>query len=207
MQNFTNNTIVPLKPVKPYPKFDPNNVLIFDDMFPRYLVEEHEVQMLMYHWEYGHFTDSTKPYDKFFGRQIFHRLQGGNQSPAPPLINNLNALISNFIVHHIDKDAQFLGFYRISANGQTPNMIAGAHVDTTERNHFWTAVYMVNEGDGDLIFYSGDKEAERVEFKKGRTVVFPSGYMHEALPPTKTKWRITIGIMFELATERQYQND
>jgi hypothetical protein len=26
--------------------------------------------------------------------------------------------------------------------------------------------------------------------------------MHEALPPTNTKWRVTIGIMFEISTTR-----
>lgn len=206
MQNYT-NTIVPLKANKPYPKFNPDNVLIFDDMFPKYLAEEHEVQLLMYHWEYGHLTDATKPYDKFFGRQIFHRLQGGNQAPSPPFINNLTALISNFIAYHIDKDANYLGLYRISANGQTPGMIAGAHVDTNERNNFWTAVYMVNDSDGDLVFHQDGNEAERVEFKKGRMVVFPSGYLHEAEPPSKSKWRMTIGIMFELTTDRQYNDD
>lgn len=203
MHNF-NTPIVPLKSTKPYPKFNPNNVLIFDDMFPQYLIEEHEVQMLMYHWEYGHFTDSNKPYDKFFGRQIFHRLQGGNQAPSMPFINNLTALISSFISYHIDSEAKYLGLYRISANGQTPGMIAGAHVDTTDRNHYWTAVYMAS-GDGDLVFYDDGKEVDRVEFKKGRLAVFPSGYMHEALPPTETKWRMTIGIMFEIDTERQFK--
>jgi hypothetical protein len=198
-----NNTITPLKSNKPYPKFNPDNVLIFDDMFPPYLQDEHEVQMLMYHWEYGHFTDHTKPYDKFFGRQMFHRAQGGSQAQTPPFINNLTSLLSSVICHLIDPDAQYLGLYRISANGQTPGMIAGVHVDTKERNGFWTAVYMVNDGDGDLVFYDENNiEKDRAVFKKGRLVVFPSGYMHEALPPTNTKWRVTIGIMFEISTNK-----
>ena len=205
MQNF-NNTIMPLKNSAPYPDFDPDNVLIFDGMFPDYLVEEHEAQMLMYQWEYGHSTDATKPYDKFFGRQIFHRAQGGNQAPAPPCVNNLTSLIASVIAPNIDKEANYLGLYRISANGQTPNMIAGAHKDTTERNNFWTAVYMVNAADGDLVFYNdAGEEKDRAEYKKGRTVVFPSGYMHEAEPPVNTKWRITLGIMFEIETNRQYK--
>jgi hypothetical protein len=86
-------------------------------------------------------------------------------------------------------------------------MKAGIHVDTKERNTFWTAVYMVNDSDGDLAFYKNDSDrtlVDSVPFKTGRIVIFPSGYVHEGKPPVTKKWRVTVGVMFDLNTNKQY---
>jgi hypothetical protein len=67
---------------------------------------------------------------------------------------------------------------------------------------------MSNEADGDLTFYKHDTDrvkTDSIEYKKGRIVIFPSGYAHEAQPPSKTKWRTTIAVMFDLDTKKQYE--
>jgi hypothetical protein len=68
---------------------------------------------------------------------------------------------------------------------------------------------MANISDGALTFYTNNTDnikTDSVEFVPGRIVVFPSGYTHEAEAPVQSKWRVTIGIMFDLDTRRQYDN-
>ena len=200
---------IPLVKQEPYPEYNSSNIFVFDDCFPNYLVQEGIFQMGIFQWEYGHMTDHTnKDNDLFFGKQLFHKLQGGHQGQFPPIVANIIALIEHVLSKQIDPDAEWRGIYRVSCNGQTQNMKAGIHVDTKERNSFWTAVYMANEADGPLQFYKHDNDrtpTDSVDFKLGRIVIFPAGYAHEALPPVSSKWRVTIAVMFDLDTKRQYQ--
>ena len=200
----------PLIKQEPYPEYNSNNVFVFDDCFPPYLVADGEFQIGITQWEYGHYTDINNPAnDLFFGRQLFHTLQGGYQAQFPPVASNLIALLQEVLSKQIDTNAEWQGIYRVSLNGQTPGQHAGIHVDTKECNTLWTAIYMSNKGDGDLTFYKSDTDRTQtnsIEYKQGRIIIFPSGYAHEAQPPTKTKWRTTVAVMFDLKTKRQYDS-
>ena len=204
MQNF-----VPLTKLEKYPDYNSSNIFVHDEIFPKYLEDEHEYQMQLEKWEYGHMTDSSNPdYKPFFGRQLFHR-KLNYQEPFPLIVNNLISALHRVLIWQIDPKGEWMGLYRVSFNGQVKGMTAGLHVDTTERNNFWTAVYFVNNADGDLQFYNNREEkvpTDKVEFKKGRIVMFPSGYAHNALAPETSDWRISIGIMFDFKTDRQYIN-
>lgn len=200
---------VPLKNTTPYPEYNSSNIFVFDDCFPTFLFDDGVYQLGITQWEYGHMTDSSNPEnDMFFGRQLFHALQGGQQAPYPPIVSNFIALVERVLCKQIDPTANWQGIYRVSLNGQTQGMKAGVHVDTRERNTFWTAVYMANYSDGDLSFYKSDTDripTDSIEFRPGRIVIFPSGYAHEAKPPVNTKWRVTAAIMFDLDTKKQYE--
>jgi len=201
---------IPLSKVssEKYPDYNSDNIFVFDEIFPKWMEDDHEYQMLLEKWEYGHLTDSSVPDRKpFFGRQLFHK-QLNYSEQFTPVVNNIISALARGICPMIDSEGAWEDLYRVSFNGQLTGMEAGLHCDTQERNHLWTAVYFVNEADGDLQFYvSKDDQTptDKVEFKKGRFVVFPSGYAHNALAPEKSDWRITIAIMFEFNTERQYK--
>jgi len=207
--------MIPYKPMPltssvPYPEYNSNNIMVFDDYLPQYLVNDGIHQLSLMQWEYGHVTDANNlENDVFFGRQLYHKLQGGVQAQFPAIVSNLTAAIERIIAPQIDPNATFQGIYRISANGYTQNMKVGPHIDTRECNTLWTAVYMANISDGALTFYTNNTDnikTDSVEFVPGRIVVFPSGYTHEAEAPVQSKWRVTIGIMFDLDTRRQYDN-
>ena len=199
----------PLKNIDPYPEYNSDNIFVFDDCFPEYLVADGEYQIGITQWEYGHYTDiENTSNDLFFGRQLFHALQGGMQAQFPPIVSNFVALLEQVLSKQIDPTATWNGIYRVSLNGQTPNQRAGIHVDTKECNTLWTAIYMSNTADGDLTFYKHDLDrtkTDSIEYKKGRIVIFPSGYPHEAQPPAATKWRTTVAVMFDLSTKKQYE--
>jgi len=203
------STMIPLSQLKQsYPDYCSSNIFVYDDVFPAWQVADHARQLQLIQWEYGHMTDATKlgEYDRFFGRQLFHLAQNHSEN-MPPVVTNIAAAIEGALCHNIDKDGEFRGIYRVSLNGQTKGMRPGPHVDTVEKNYHWTAVYFANEADGDLQFYDNIKDlnpTDCVDFKLGRIVIFPSGYAHEALAPT-TPWRVSIGIMFEHKTDRQYK--
>jgi len=203
------NTMIPLSSLKEsYPDYCSSNIFVYDDVFPKWLEYDHERQLQLTKWEYGHITDANKldKNDRFFGKQLFHLAQN-HQEPLPAVVTNICAAIEGALAPNIDSDGEFRGIYRVSLNGQTKGMRPGAHIDTVERNSHWTAVYFANESDGGLQFYDNITNlnpTDCVDFQRGRIVIFPSGYAHEALAPT-TPWRVSIGIMFEYKTDRQYK--
>lgn len=203
------NTMIPLSSLKEaYPNYCSSNIFVYDDVFPLWQVADHERQTNFIQWEYGHMTDSTKldKNDRFFGRQLFHLAQN-HQEAMPAMVTNVCAAIEGVLCRNIDSEGEFRGIYRVSLNGQTKGMRPGEHVDTVEKNYHWTAVYFANDSDGGLQFYDNIKDlnpTDIVDYKKGRIVIFPSGYAHEALAPT-TPWRVSVGIMFEYKTDRQYK--
>ena len=61
----------------------------------------------------------------------------------------------------------------------------------------WTAIYYVNESDGDTIFYDDNKkEIKRFKPKKGTGLVFKSYTLHAGSNPVKYDKRIVINFIF-----------
>ena len=78
-----------------------------------------------------------------------------------------------------------------------------AHMDDDINEDSWTLIYYVNDSNGDTIFYkdkNSDKETYRVKYKRGKMVLFPSSFVHQALAPSE-EWRVSIGMMFKLKTK------
>jgi hypothetical protein len=102
------------------------------------------------------------------------------------------------------------------------NTIFVPHIDAGDIEPYYSAVFYINNSDGDTIIYEnaihdrsvlGDinhyqeylenkKKSEkfvvkqRVEYKKNRVVVFDGGYLHEAKWPERHKERIILNMVF-----------
>jgi len=174
--------------------YNENKVYVIDDTFPTFLENFHEQEMTVYPMQFGHQTEGTYDYH-FFGKSLFER--GKDPNDVPTTVVNLKEAIKA-ICGGLDKDGKFDGIWRVHVNGQTAGMKAGPHTDVDGDKESWTAVYFVNDSDGDLQFYKSKTDltpTECIPFKRGRLVMFPSVFCHEALPPTRP-WRVTIGVCF-----------
>ena len=75
------------------------------------------------------------------------------------------------------------------------------HIDFSFKNI--STILYINDSSGDTIFYkdkNSDKETYRVKYKRGKMVLFPSSFVHQALAPSE-EWRVSIGMMFKLKTK------
>lgn len=69
------------------------------------------------------------------------------------------------------------------------------HVDIRDIDNYWTAIYYVNDSDGDTEIVVGDK-THRVSPKRNRAVVFKDKLMHNAMKPIDTPARVVINLNF-----------
>jgi hypothetical protein len=162
----------------------------YDHPLPHWLEQTAQSQFYRYPMEYGHRTTATGP--EFFGRTIYNRTSGVQESP-PPFIQNLCDYIRLDLVSRLDPQAEFIEFERVVVNGQTGGMAPGPHADYDHDPRYWTAVYFLQGHSGDLKFYQPEGDT-LVPFQPHRMAVFNSGIVHEALPPVEGDWRMTIGI-------------
>lgn len=67
------------------------------------------------------------------------------------------------------------------------------HTDSTDKDAY-TAIYYVNNCDGDTIFIDKDKKETRVTPKANRLVMFPATVFHAGNTPKKTDRRVVINV-------------
>ena len=81
------------------------------------------------------------------------------------------------------------------------------HCDMNEGGY--TAIYYVNDSDGDTIIFNektmdpilNGKELsikKRIKNKRGRFVMFNQDYLHAGMPPTKSDYRVVINFNFKM---------
>ena len=85
------------------------------------------------------------------------------------------------------------------------------HPHSDMKTDEWTAIYYVNESDGDTLIFNErginhvieNKELsikKRVENKKGRIVMFNQSLLHCAMTPFKSDYRVVINYNFKILT-------
>jgi hypothetical protein len=91
---------------------------------------------------------------------------------------------------------------RCKANFQTqhrnklPDTFNTPHVDHTIPHY--TAIYYVNDSDGDTRLFDKTDEIARISPKKGRIIVFNGQTLHAGSHPYETDYRIVINYNFRL---------
>ena len=104
--------------------------------------------------------------------------------------------------------------YRVKVNCLLQNPLCGknqyniAHVDTTTPKELFSAIYYLNDSDGDTFMFNerSNKDnliekltiSERITPKMGRTIIFPVNQFHASSNPIETKSRFVVNFMFEV---------
>lgn len=130
----------------------------------------------------------THPEDKFL-EDLF-------TTPLKSLHNRFNKDIqivkckSNFIFREYDADEKSL--FPIHTDLPIPS----------PEYQFWTAIYYVNDSDGNTVIFNNRLKARKViEPKKGRIVLFHGHHFHAGQPPIKSSKRVVINYNFILPRE------
>jgi len=172
-------------------------IYVTDELINRQTVDVVNSNFRHFLWEYGNVGSPESP--MFFGRVLYHA-DGNIDIPRDPNIDTIVNAGRQFLkerLHHV-KDVVL---HRILVNGQLPDMIAAPHVDWNSPDMATMVYYVSNStGGGTQMFDANGNKADFVDFKQGRSIFFPSMFLHEGVAPT-TGWRISLGIMFKLILE------
>jgi len=178
-----------LSSTKPLPDIivDQIEELVTQQMFPWYLVKETT------------FVDGPTPYKGVFNNSSFSHVVVMDYQPASQyydLFESALRLISDAA------NQNFSDIYRVRLGCLLPDKLDHhcPHVDFEEEHT--TALYYVNESDGDTIFFSHEESVFqpdcqlRVPPERGKMVVFNGDVLHASSSPT-TGYRIALNVNFK----------
>lgn len=170
-------------PNGPWAQIETNTDYIFaiDNAVPEWLQKSIDNQFYRIPMEFNHYSHpGARP---FFGRTFYNNRTGQNEQ-APWAVYALLDLIKYQVLPAVDSTAEFLNLLRINLNGYPATYAGSRHVDYDDDVRIWSILYYVNDSDGPTRFYKkvGDPTpAIDAEAKKGRLLMFPSCYDHQAL--------------------------
>jgi len=170
-------------PNGPWNQIETNTDYIFsiDNAVPEWLQKSIDDQFYRLPLEFNHYSHpGARP---FFGRTFYNQRTGQNQE-APWGIYALINLIKFHVLPAVDSRAQFLDLLRINVNAYPATYAGSKHVDFDDDVRIWSVLYYVNDSNGPTRFYksfSDDTPVIDAEAKKGRLLMFPACYAHQAL--------------------------
>ncbi len=190
-----------------------NNILVFDDLVPDWLIDQIEAVIPHMPLRFGHrglgYDEGYNTFSEQWTRDIQHGATVNHTKFLVDMPWELKALWT--IIHHkktnLFKNLQDdLQLNQVQINLTTEEHYGGLHPDapddTTQMDMpGWipshTLVYFL-QGDTGLEFWSdrNNGPTHNVDWKKSRCVVFPSSYLHKGLPPKNVSPRATIGFIF-----------
>jgi hypothetical protein len=173
------------------------------EIFPEWMIKAGQEQFTQFGFEYGHHGNTLSDGKPYFGKMLY-LLESNHDTQKPHVVMNVCDAIKYNILPTVDPEGTFEGWQRIAVNGQLPGQSPEKHVDSTDNELIWTAVYYATDSDGDTVFYQSNKnpttEVCRSTYKQGKIVLFPGRYLHQAHTPTQN-WRVSIGISFMFNTK------
>ena len=192
---------------------DKDNIIVFDDLVPDWLIDQIEAVIPHMPLRFGHrglgYDEGYNTFSEQWTRDIQHGATVNHTKFLVDMPWELKALWT--AIHHkktnlfkkIEGDLQL---NQVQINLTTEEHYGGLHTDApddaTQMNMpGWipshTLVYFL-QGDTGMEFWESrdGKSVHTVDWKKGRCVVFPSSYLHKGLPPKNTSPRATIGFIF-----------
>jgi hypothetical protein len=175
--------------------YDPNNIIILDDILPKWLHDQSVLNIPHIPVKFGH-----RGLGAYQGNQFFSDQWTNSELENAPW--QLKA-VWHAIEHHkslISDDIGDIQLNQIQVNITTREHVGGLHVDSGPDVPAYTMVYFIT-GDTGMDFWDntpeeGGKVFDEVEYKEGRCVVFPSHYLHRGLPIQDVSPRVTAGFVF-----------
>ena len=114
---------------------------------------------------------------------------------------NLIQPLTFFLMERENVDTSKVARVKANINMQDPlfdpNTYFTPHIDCRDAKVFTTAIYYVNDADGDTLFFDkSGKITDRVTPKKGSLVYFDGHTMHAGQAPSKSPYRCLINFNF-----------
>jgi hypothetical protein len=131
--------------------------------------------------------------------QFVHIFNVNNEATSQywPLLQPLGY----FLMGQVDVDTRHV--LRVKANLNMQDALFDTdkhftpHIDCRDASKFITAIYYVNDADGDTLFFDKkQKVVERITPKKGTLVYFDGHDLHAGQAPSKSPYRCVINFNF-----------
>lgn len=169
-------------------------IYVIEELVNKAVVDQVASNFRHFLWEYGNQGAPETPL--FFGRILYHE-DGNIDIPHDPNIDLIVEAGKDFLKKNLH-GVKDIKLHRILVNGQLPGMTAAAHVDWQSPDMATMVYYVSNsKGGGTEIYNQHGQKDQMIEFKQGRSILFPSMLLHEGIPPDEG-WRISLGIMYRL---------
>jgi|TARA_B110000438_G_scaffold30499_1_gene29796 hypothetical protein len=192
---------------------DKDNILVFDDLIPDWLMDQIEAVVPHMPLKFGHrglgYDEGYNTFSEQWTRDVQHGVTVSHTNFLANMPWELKAL---WTVVHYKKPNLFkkiegdLQLNQVQINLSTEEHYGGLHTDAPDDTNQMTmpgwipshTLVFFLQGDTGMEFWSSrnGELIHTVDWKKGRCVVFPSSYPHKGLPPIDVSPRVTIGFIF-----------
>jgi hypothetical protein len=200
-----------------------NDVLIIDDYLDEKSQAHLEESLLdpYFPWFFNKSSYSISIDEKDFPKsensvntfQFIHNFI--NNDTVSPCINVVDPLIQNIkkIPYKFKQIIRIKGNITVNSPEITAEKYGVPHVDSCIEDKFITAVYYVNDSDGDIVIFNekyGESqvftEKTRISPKRGRLVCFDGRYYHSGNNPSKSWPRVVVNLnlMLDINSEIGY---
>jgi len=173
------------------------DLIVVDDYFPDWQVERVSDFLKLMPVVYSNTSEFDYTKTRFFGTMLME-MDNWVAHPFPPywFVDYFNMCIINDILK--DRDIQHC--HRMLLNGQVPGLDGANHQDDPEVGRFMSVIYHASGDSGDTVCVTPEgEEIDRVTFKPGRIVIFPSEIWHRGDSPSQG-YRVSLGCMYPLVT-------
>jgi hypothetical protein len=149
--------------------------------------------------KYSYNTDSSKDTPQFVHVFSSNGKTSGFLHYISPLYNKLIDLLEDdYFLIKCKANLNFQDNSYTEKNYYTP------HVDDGNSPGI-SAIYYVNDCDGDTLFFNENKQIiKKISPKKGTLVYWPSDIFHAGSPPKKSKYRVVINMVFRPIVPKYY---
>ena len=186
-----------------------NKILVIDDFLS--LEDQTLVDNLMRSYKEWQLIDGLSPFliegkqaQEWYCTKILFQDKLTPWDPAKGITKILHEACTKTSIFRAIPDADVTMCLRIRLNGTFKSAPLYPHEDgPTGYPNTWTIVYYINDSDGGTCFYhdEGYTLAHTVPYKKGRAVIFPAEFYHNAESPVDHNVRITAGLMYVINSQ------
>jgi len=188
---------------------DIDKIFVLDDFLPTWLQDSFDQRLKDYKgWK---ISNVLSPYmvngeqgQEWFCTRVLYENNREPWDDAGGITTLLNEYCTREGIFRALPDAQIKSLLRIRLNGTFKNITVYPHEDANpDETDLWTIIYYVNESDGGTKFYhdEGHTLAKTVPYKRGRAVMFPALYYHNAETPVDHNVRITAALMYAIESK------
>lgn len=189
---------------------DVDKIFVLDDFLPSWLQDSLDQRLKDYKgWKISNvlspFIVNGEQGKECFCTKVLYEANREPWDDAGGITTLLNEYCTREGIFKALPDAQIKALLRVRLNGTFKLLPVYPHEDANpDDKDIWTIIYYVNDSDGGTNFYhdKGDTLAKTVSYKKGRAVMFPAPYYHNAETPVDHSTRITAALMYAIESSK-----